>query len=73
MSELTASLSHEISRQPISAAMTNAKTCDGLVATTLTAEDAKAARMVKDVHVRLYDIISRISLLFSKVSPAGAS
>jgi len=67
MGELTASLAHEI-RQPISAAVTNAKTClrwlgrdDPDVAEAREA----ASRLVKDV-TRAADIISRISLLFKK-------
>ena len=67
MSELTASLSHEI-RQPISAAMTNAKTCLrwlGRDDPDLAEGREAAARMVKDV-TRAADIISRISLLFKK-------
>ena len=67
MSELTASLAHEI-RQPISAALTNAKTClrwlgrdDPDVAEAREA----ASRIVNDV-TRAADIISRISLLFKK-------
>ena len=69
MSELTASLSHEI-RQPISAAMTNAKTCLrwlGRDDPDLAEGREAAARMVKDV-TRAADIISRISLLFKKGS-----
>jgi PAS domain S-box-containing protein len=69
MGELTASLAHEI-KQPISAAMTNAKTClrwlgrdDPDVAEGREA----AARIVKDV-TRAADIISRISLMFKKGS-----
>jgi len=67
MGELTASLAHEI-RQPISAAVTNAKTCmrwlgrdDPDVAEAREA----ASRIVKDV-TRAADIIGRISLLFKK-------
>jgi PAS domain S-box-containing protein len=67
MSELTASLAHEI-RQPISAAITNAKTClrwlDRRDPNLAEGREA-AARMVKDV-TRAADIISRISLLFKK-------
>jgi PAS domain S-box-containing protein len=67
MSELTASLAHEI-RQPISAAITNAKTClrwlDRHDPNLAEGREA-AARMVKDV-TRAADIISRISLLFKK-------
>ena len=67
MGELTASLAHEI-RQPISAAVTNAKTClrwlgrdDPDVAEAREA----ASRIVKDI-TRAADIIGRISLLFKK-------
>jgi PAS domain S-box-containing protein len=67
MGELTASLAHEI-KQPISAAVTDAKTClrwlcrdDPELA---EARDA-ASRMVKDV-TRAAEITSRISLLFKK-------
>ena len=67
MGELTASLAHEI-RQPISAALTNAKTC----LRWLRRDDPEVAeageattRMVKDV-TRAADIIDRISLLFKK-------
>jgi signal transduction histidine kinase len=69
MSELTASLSHEI-KQPISAAMTNAKTCLrwlGRDDPDIAEGREAAARMVKDV-TRAADIISRISLLFKKGS-----
>jgi PAS domain S-box-containing protein len=69
MSELTVSLAHEI-RQPISAALTNAKTClrwlgrdDPDVAEGREA----AARIVNDV-TRAAEIISRISLLFKKTA-----
>ena len=67
MGELTASLAHEI-RQPISAAMTNAKTCLlwlGRDDPDLTEAREAASRMVKDV-TRAADIIGRISLLFKK-------
>src|SRR6202165_5163014 len=67
MGELTASLAHEI-RQPISAAVMNAKTClrwlgrdDPDVAQACEA----ASRLVKDV-TRAADIIDRISSLFKK-------
>ena len=67
MGELTASLAHEI-KQPISAAVINAKTClrwlgrdDPDVAEAREA----ASRIVKDV-TRAADIIGRISLLFKK-------
>ncbi|HWZ24517.1 MAG TPA: PAS domain-containing protein [Verrucomicrobiae bacterium] len=67
MGELTASLAHEI-RQPISAAMTNAKTCLrwlGRDQPDLTEGREAAARIVKDV-TRAADVMSRISSLFKK-------
>jgi PAS domain S-box-containing protein len=70
MGELTASLAHEI-KQPISAAVTDAKTClrwlDRDNPDLAEARDA-ASRMVKDV-MRAADIISRIRLLFLKGAP----
>jgi PAS domain S-box-containing protein len=69
MGELTASLAHEI-KQPIAAAVTDAKTCLRWLGRDdpdlAEARDA-ASRMVKDV-MRAADIISRISLLFTKGS-----
>src|SRR6202166_1114572 len=67
MGELTASLAHEI-RQPISAAVTNAKPCLlwlGRDVPDLTEAREAASRMVKDV-TRAADIISKISVLFKK-------
>jgi PAS domain S-box-containing protein len=67
MGELTASLAHEI-RQPISAAVTNAKTCLrwlGREAPDVAEASEAASRIVKDA-TRAADIISRISLLFKK-------
>jgi signal transduction histidine kinase len=67
MGELTASLAHEI-RQPISAAVTNAKTCLrwlGRDVPDLAEASEAASRIVKDA-TRAADIISRISLLFKK-------
>src|SRR6202166_1378440 len=67
MGELTASLAHEI-RQPISAAVTNDKTCLRWLGRDEpdVAEACEAAsRLVKDV-TRAADIISRISSLFKK-------
>ena len=67
MGELTASLAHEI-KQPITAAMTDAKTCRRwLERDTPDVEEAReaASRIVKDV-TRASDIISSISLLFKK-------
>src|SRR5437660_988702 len=67
MGELTASLAHEI-RQPISAAVTNAKTCLRWLRRDEpdVAEACEAAsRLVKDV-MRAADIIGRITSLFKK-------
>ena len=67
MGELTASLAHEI-KQPISAAMTDAKTCLRWLAAGLpdVAEAQEAAsRLIKDV-TRASEIINRISSLFKK-------
>jgi PAS domain S-box-containing protein len=69
MSELTVSLAHEI-RQPISAAITNAKTCLrwlGRDDPDLTEGREAAARIVNDV-TRAAEIINRISLLFKKTA-----
>src|SRR6266481_173251 len=74
MGELTASLAHEI-KQPISAAVTNAKTClrwlDRDQPDLPEAREA-AARIIKDV-TRASDIISRIHLLFKKGPPQRES
>jgi PAS domain S-box-containing protein len=70
MGELTASLAHEI-KQPITAAVINAKTCLRLLGRDVpdVAEACEAAsRLVKDV-TRATDIISRINLLFKKGAP----
>ena len=67
MGELTASLAHEI-RQPIAAAVTNAKTCLRWLRRDRpdVAEACQAAsRLVTDV-TRAAEIISRISSLFKK-------
>jgi PAS domain S-box-containing protein len=67
MGELTASLAHEI-RQPIAAALTNAKTClrwIGRDQPDLTEAREAAARIIKDV-TRAADTISSISMLFKK-------
>jgi PAS domain S-box-containing protein len=67
MGELTASLAHEI-RQPISAAVINAKTCLrwlGREEPDLAEACDAASRLVKDV-TRAADIIGRISSLFKK-------
>jgi PAS domain S-box-containing protein len=69
MGELTASLSHEI-RQPISAALTNAKTCLRWLARdepNLAEAQEAASRIVKDV-TRGADILSKLSALFKKGS-----
>jgi len=70
MGELTASLAHEI-KQPISAAVTDAKTCLRWLHRNEpdVAEASEAAsRIVTDV-TRAAEIISRISLLFKKGAP----
>jgi signal transduction histidine kinase len=67
MGELTASLAHEI-KQPISAALINAKTCLrwlGRDDPDMSEAREASARIVKDV-TRAGDIISSISLLFKK-------
>ncbi len=67
MGELTASLAHEI-KQPITAAVTNAKTClRWLARDRPNVEEAReaASRIVKDA-TRAADIISGIRLLFKK-------
>jgi signal transduction histidine kinase len=70
MGELTASLAHEI-KQPIAAAMTNAKTClrwlDRDQPDMGEAREA-ASRIIKDV-TRASDIINRIGLIFEKGPP----
>src|SRR6266481_104497 len=67
MGELTASLAHEI-RQPIAAAVTNARTCLRWLGRdqpdVVEAREA-TARIIKDV-TRASDIVSSISLLFKK-------
>src|SRR2546427_1174803 len=70
MGELTASLAHEVN-QPIAAAVTNANTClRWLTRDQPDLEEAREAalRIVRDA-TRAADIISRIRLLFKKVSP----
>ena len=70
LSELTASLAHEI-KQPITAAVTNAKTCLrwlGRDDPDVAEASEAASRLVKDV-TRAADIISRISGLFKKEAP----
>jgi signal transduction histidine kinase len=67
MGELTASLAHEI-RQPISAALTSAKTCLrwlGRDEPNVAKACETASRVVNDV-TRAADIIGSISLLFKK-------
>ncbi|PYX13393.1 MAG: hypothetical protein DMG84_19250 [Acidobacteria bacterium] len=70
MGELTASLAHEVN-QPIAAAVTDANTClRWLTRDQPDLGEAReaASRIVKDA-TRAADIISRIRLLFKKVSP----
>src|ERR1700738_1150883 len=70
MGELTASLAHEVN-QPIAAAVTDANTClRWLTRDQPDLEEARAgaSRIVK-YATRAADIISRIRLLFKKVSP----
>jgi C4-dicarboxylate-specific signal transduction histidine kinase len=70
MGELTASLAHEI-KQPISAAVTDARTCLrwlGRDEPDVAGASEAAARVVKDV-TRAADIIGRISSLFKKDAP----
>jgi len=74
MGELTASLAHEV-KQPIAAAITDARTCvRWLARDTPKLEEARAAalRIVED-GTRASDIISRISLLFTKGTPQRES
>jgi predicted ATPase/signal transduction histidine kinase len=69
MGELTASLAHEI-KQPISAAVTNAKTCLrwlGRDEPDLPEAREAVSRIVKDVS-RATDIIDRISALVKKAT-----
>jgi C4-dicarboxylate-specific signal transduction histidine kinase len=70
MGELTASLAHEVN-QPITAAVTNAKTCARwLAGDAPNIEEAREAAMrsAKD-GTRAADIITRIRLLFQKGTP----
>jgi PAS domain S-box-containing protein len=70
MGELTASLAHEV-RQPIAAAITDAKTClRWLDRETPDIDEARAAtlRVVEDGR-RAADIINQIRLLFTKGAP----
>jgi signal transduction histidine kinase len=67
MGELTASVAHEI-RQPITAAVTNAKTCLrwlGRDQPDVAEAREAAARIIKDV-TRAADTITSVSLLFKK-------
>ena len=69
MGELAASLAHEI-KQPISAAMTDARTCSRWLTRDrpdLTEARAAASRVVKDV-ARASEIIGRVRSLFKKDS-----
>jgi C4-dicarboxylate-specific signal transduction histidine kinase len=70
MSELAASLAHEI-KQPIAAAVTDANTClRWLTRETPDLEEARqtASRVVKDA-TRAAEIITRIRLLFKRGTP----
>lgn len=70
MGELTASLAHEVN-QPITAAVTNAKTCvRWLTRAQPDVEEARAAamRIVQD-GTRAAEIINRIRKLFKKETP----
>jgi PAS domain S-box-containing protein len=70
MGELTASLAHEI-KQPISAAITNARTCLrwlGREEPDLAEAREAASRIIKDT-TRASEIINRIGLLFKKGAP----
>jgi PAS domain S-box-containing protein len=70
MGEMTASLSHEI-RQPIAAAMTDAKACVRWLAREhpdLGEARASAERIVDDT-TRAAEIINRVASLFKKGSP----
>jgi len=70
MGELTAALTHDV-KQPIAAAVTNAKTCLRWLSRDqpdLTEARDAASRLVKDV-TRASDIISRIGSLFKKGVP----
>jgi PAS domain S-box-containing protein len=70
MGELTASVAHEVN-QPITAAVTNAKTClRWLTRDQPDVEEARAAamRIVQD-GTRAAEIINRIRLLFKKETP----
>ncbi len=70
MGELTASLAHEV-KQPIAAAIINARTCLRLLAAgTPKVEEAReaASRIITDV-TRAADIISHTRLLFQKGTP----
>jgi PAS domain S-box-containing protein len=70
MGELTASLAHEVN-QPITAAVTNAKTCvRWLAADTPNIEEARDAALRSARNgTRAAEIISRIRLLFQKGTP----
>jgi C4-dicarboxylate-specific signal transduction histidine kinase len=70
MGELTASLAHEVN-QPITAAVTNAKTCvRWLAGDAPNIEEAREAAMRSAKNgTRAADIIGRIRLLFKKGTP----
>ena len=70
LGELTASLAHEVN-QPIAAAISNAHAClNWLAGDTPNLAEARASAMsIVEDGTRAADIISRIRLLFKKVSP----
>ena len=74
MGEMTASLSHEI-RQPIAAAMTNAKACMRWLAREHPdlGEARAAAGRIADDTSRAAEIINRVASLFKKGSPQRES
>jgi signal transduction histidine kinase len=74
MGELTASLGHEI-RQPISAALMNAKACMRWLARDepAIAEARETAARIADEVSRASEIISRIGGLFQKAAPRRES
>src|SRR6266568_282123 len=74
MGEMTASLSHEI-RQPIAAAMTNAKACVRWLARKDPdlGEARAAAERIADDTTRAAEIINRVASLYKKGTPQRES
>ncbi|HYS81067.1 MAG TPA: ATP-binding protein, partial [Anaeromyxobacteraceae bacterium] len=74
MGEMTASLSHEI-RQPIAAAMTNAKACVRWLTRNQPdlGEARAAAERIADDTTRAAEIIHRVASLYKKGSPQRES